>query len=70
MATQKFSPLTLVFIALSLISQNYGDNTTGLLGSEPRLIQQRESTIILGKHPLTPPGKPAPDNSSSSGSTT
>ncbi len=70
MATQKFSLLTLVFIALSLISHSYGDYTTGLFGSEPRLFQQRESTILVGKHPLTPPGKPAPDNSSSSGSTT
>jgi hypothetical protein len=70
MATQKFSPLTLVLIAVALSSHISGQNTTGFRPSENAFTQQTLPSVTLGKHPLTPPGKPAPDNSSSSGSTT
>jgi hypothetical protein len=70
MATQKFSPLTLVLIAVALISHISGQNTTGFKPSENAFTQERQTTFTIAAHPLTPPEKPAPDNSSSSGSTT
>lgn len=66
MAAQKISPLTFSIIILSLLCTDPEQLNPFPISSEVAI----QNLATARKHPLTPPGKPAPEDSSSTGSTT
>jgi len=71
MAPQKFSPLTFICIIISLWFSGT-QQLTYLVRFSPIALDHQ--TLLASSdnepHPLTPPGKPAPDDSASTGSST
>ena len=69
MASQTFSPLTFVLITFSVLTTVPG-KFAEFRPSAVELNHQILARSTSATDPLTPPGKPAPDDSSSTGSTT
>jgi hypothetical protein len=68
MATQKFLLITLL-MSIGTLLGIYPEQANQMTHSGQLAIQSLDR-IANGEHPLTPPGKPAPDDSASTGSTT
>lgn len=68
MATQKIFPLA-VLMSIGTLLGIYAEQVNPTTHSSQLAIQSLDR-IANGEHPLTPPGKPAPEDSASTGSTT